>query len=95
MSVDQATVRRIAHLSRIALDEAEVETMRGELNAILAFVEELNEVDVSSVEPMSSVASMRLPMRRDVVSEGGDPAPVLLNAPVSEDGFFLVPKVVE
>ena len=95
MSVDQATVRRIAHLSRIALDEADVPRMQDELNAILAFVEELNEVDVTGIEPMSSVVPMRLKMRQDVVSDGGDAGAILANAPLSEDGFFLVPKVVE
>ena len=95
MSVDQATVRRIAHLARIKLDEADVPQMQGELNAILAFVEELNEVDVAGVEPMSSVTPMAMKKRRDVVSDGGDAAAILANAPASEDGFFVVPKVVE
>ena len=95
MSVDQATVRRIAHLARIKLDEADVPQMQGELNAILAFVEELNEVDVTGVEPMSSVTPMSMKKRQDLVSDGGDVAAILANAPATEDGFFVVPKVVE
>ena len=95
MSVDESTVRRIAHLSRIAIGDADVPRMQGELNAILAFVEQLNEVDVSGVEPMISVTPMRLKMRTDEVTEGGDPARILGNAPASADGFFVVPKVIE
>lgn len=95
MSVDDATVRRIAHLSRIAIGEEDVARMRGELNAILSFVEKLNEVDVSGVEPMSSVTPMLLKKRVDEVTDGGDAARILANAPQTEDGFFLVPKVVE
>ena len=95
MSVDETTVRRIAHLSRIAIDEADVPRMQGELNAMLAFVEQLNEVDVSGVEPMTAVMPMRMKKRRDVVTDGGDRNAVIANAPVTEEGFFLVPKVVE
>jgi len=95
MSVDQATVRRVAHLSRIAVTEDEVAHLQGELNAILAFVEQLNEVDVTGIEPMTSVIPMKLPLRADVVNDGEDAARVLANAPASEDGFFAVPKVVE
>ncbi|MGA0598789.1 Asp-tRNA(Asn)/Glu-tRNA(Gln) amidotransferase subunit GatC [Enterovirga sp. CN4-39] len=95
MSVDQATVRRIARLARIRLDEADVPQMQGELNAILSFVEQLNEVDVSGVEPMTSVIPMAMKMRDDVVTDCGDVASILANAPVTEDGFFVVPKVVE
>lgn len=95
MSVDAATVRRIAHLSRIAIGDEDVERMRGELNAILAFVEQLSEVDVTGVEPMISVTPMRLRMRADAVTDGGDAGRVTANAPRTEDGFFLVPKVVE
>lgn len=95
MSVDQATVRRVAHLARIAVTEDEVAHLQGELNAILAFVDELGEVDVTGVEPMTSVTPMKLPMREDVVNDGGYPARVLANAPAVEDGFFAVPKVVE
>ncbi|HEY1943270.1 MAG TPA: Asp-tRNA(Asn)/Glu-tRNA(Gln) amidotransferase subunit GatC [Roseiarcus sp.] len=95
MSVDQATVRRIAHLARIAVTDAEVPHLQNEINAILAFVEELDAVDVSGVEPMTSVIPMKLPMRDDVVTDGEIEPAVLANAPLSEDGFFLVPKVIE
>ena len=95
MSVDQATVRRIAHLARIAVSEAEVPHLQAEINAILAFVEELGAVDVEGVEPMTSVIPMKLPMRDDVVTDGEIAPLVLANAPLTEDGFFLVPKVVE
>jgi aspartyl-tRNA(Asn)/glutamyl-tRNA(Gln) amidotransferase subunit C len=95
MSVDAETVRRIAHLARIAVAEDEIDHLKGELNAILAFVEQLRAVDVTRVEPMTSVTPMQMPMRADVVTDGGKPEDILRNAPASEDGFFLVPKVVE
>ncbi|MDQ0510683.1 Asp-tRNA(Asn)/Glu-tRNA(Gln) amidotransferase subunit GatC [Ancylobacter amanitiformis] len=95
MSVDQATVRRVAHLARIAVTEDEVAHLQGELNAILAFVDELGEVDTTNVEPMTSVIPMQLPLRADVVNDGFYPDRVLANAPAAEDGFFAVPKVVE
>ena len=95
MSVDAATVRRIAHLARIAVAEDEVERLRGELNAILAFVEQLQEVDVEGVEPMVSVTPMKMKMRADVVTDGDNVEAALGNAPASEDDFYLVPKVVE
>ena len=95
MSVDAATVRRIAHLARIAVADDEVEHLRGELNAILAFVEQLSEVDVAGVEPMTSVTPMTMKKRPDVVTEGGDPEAILKNAPAREGDYFLVPKVVE
>ena len=95
MSVDAATVRRIAHLARIAVAEDEVERLRGELNAILAFVEQLSEVDVTGVEPMTSVTPMQMKRRADAVTAGGDPDAVLRNAPEREGNFFVVPKVVE
>lgn len=95
MSVDQAAVRRIAHLARIAVSEAEVPHLESEINAILAFVEELAKVDVEGVEPMTSVIPMKLPMREDVVTDGEIQQLILANAPLSEDGFFIVPKVVE
>jgi aspartyl-tRNA(Asn)/glutamyl-tRNA(Gln) amidotransferase subunit C len=95
MSIDAATVRRIAHLARIAVQEGEIEHLRGEVNAILGWIEQLQEVNVEGVEPMTSVTPMKLPMRDDVVNDGGDAARVLANAPQSDDGFFLVPKVVE
>lgn len=95
MSVDQATVRRIATLARIAVTDEEVPHLQGELNAILAFVAELDAVDVTGVEPMTSVTPMALPLRRDVITAGGIPDKVLANAPTSEDGYFVVPKVIE
>jgi aspartyl-tRNA(Asn)/glutamyl-tRNA(Gln) amidotransferase subunit C len=95
MSVDQATVRRIAHLARIAVTDAEVPHLQSEINAILAFVEDLAKVDVEGVEPMTSVIPLKLPMREDVVTDGEIQALILANAPLTEDGFFLVPKVVE
>jgi aspartyl-tRNA(Asn)/glutamyl-tRNA(Gln) amidotransferase subunit C len=95
MSVDAATVRRIAHLARIAVADAEVEHLRDELNAMLAFVEQLSEVDVAGVEPMTSVTPMALKMRADEVTDGGIPDDIVKNAPASEDHFFLVPKVIE
>jgi aspartyl-tRNA(Asn)/glutamyl-tRNA(Gln) amidotransferase subunit C len=95
MSVDAATVRRIAHLARIAVAEDEVEHLREELNAILAFVEQLSEVDVEGVEPMTSVIPMAMKKRPDEVTDGGIPDDILKNAPAAQDGFFAVPKVVE
>jgi aspartyl-tRNA(Asn)/glutamyl-tRNA(Gln) amidotransferase subunit C len=95
MSVDAATVRRIAHLARIAVAEQEVEHLGGEINAILAFVEQLAEVDVAEVEPMTSVTPMQMKRRSDLVTVGGDPDAVLRNAPAREGNFFAVPKVVE
>ena len=95
MSVDQAAVRRIARLARIAVDESEIPHLQGEINAILSFVEELSAVNVEGVEPMTSVIPMKLPMREDVVTDGEIAGKVLANAPMSEDGFFLVPKVIE
>lgn len=95
MSVDAATVRRIAHLARIAVAEEEVEHLKGELNAMLAFVEQLQEVDVAGVEPMTSVMPMAMKKRHDVVNDGGDAGAVLSNAPMTEEDYFLVPKVIE
>jgi aspartyl-tRNA(Asn)/glutamyl-tRNA(Gln) amidotransferase subunit C len=95
MSVDQATVRRIARLARIAVTDQEVPHLQGELNAILGFVEQLNEVKVDGVEPMTSVTPMAMKKRQDVVADGNYPEQVLKNAPVREDGYFVVPKVVE
>ncbi len=95
MSVDQATVRRVAHLARIAVREEELEPLQGELNAILAFVEQLADLDVSAIEPMTGVIPLELPMREDVVTDGHYPEKILANAPQSEGGFFTVPKVVE
>jgi len=95
MSVDAATVRRVAHLARIAVAEDEVEHLRGELNAMLAFVGQLAKVDVAGVEPMTSVTPMAMKMRKDEVTEGGIADAIMANAPAREDHFFLVPKVVE
>jgi aspartyl-tRNA(Asn)/glutamyl-tRNA(Gln) amidotransferase subunit C len=95
MSVDAATVRRIAHLARIAVADDEVEHLQGEINAVLAFVEQLQEVNVDGVEPMTSVTPMKLKQRGDVVTDGGIADDIVKNAPATEDNFFLVPKVVE
>jgi len=95
MSVDKATVRRIAKLARIALPEERVEPMMAELNGILGWIEQLQEVNVEGVEPMTSVVTHKLKMREDVVTAGGDAAAIVANAPQSEDNFFVVPKVVE
>ncbi len=95
MSVDQATVKRVARLARIKVKDEDVPRLAGELNAILAFVEQLNEVDVSGVEPLTSVVAMKMKMRDDVVTDGGIPKDVTKNAPATEDDFFMVPKVVE
>ena len=95
MSVDKDTVRRIARLARIALEEERVEPMVNELNGIFAWVEQLGEVDVTGVAPMTSVVEQKLKMRDDKVTAGGDAAAVTANAPSSEDHFFVVPKVVE
>jgi aspartyl-tRNA(Asn)/glutamyl-tRNA(Gln) amidotransferase subunit C len=95
MSVDAITVRRIAHLARIAVLDDEVPHLQGELNAMLAFVEQLSEVDVEGVEPMTSVTPMQMKKRADVVDNGEIADKVVANAPSSEDHFFLVPKVVE
>lgn len=95
MSVDQATVRRIARLARIAITDEETPHLQNELNAILAFVEELNAVDVEGVEPMTSVTPMKLRMRADVVTDHAGAEIVVANAPAHEKNFFIVPKVVE
>jgi aspartyl-tRNA(Asn)/glutamyl-tRNA(Gln) amidotransferase subunit C len=95
MSVDAEAVRRIAHLARIAVADEEVEQVRGEISAVLAFVEQLAEVDVTGVEPMTSVSPMEMKKRQDVVTDGGDADAILKNAPAREDNYFLVPKVVE
>ncbi|GAB1582274.1 MULTISPECIES: Asp-tRNA(Asn)/Glu-tRNA(Gln) amidotransferase subunit GatC [Phyllobacteriaceae] len=95
MSVDLSTVKRVAHLARIAVSDEDAERMTGELNAILGFVEQLNEVDVSGVEPMTSVTPIAMRMREDVVTDGNKAADIVANAPVTEENFFVVPKVVE
>ena len=95
MSIDAATVRRIAHLARVAVADDEVEHLRGEINSILSFVEQLSEVNVEGVEPMTSVTPMVMKKRADVVTDGNNADAVLRNAPVAENNYFLVPKVVE
>jgi aspartyl-tRNA(Asn)/glutamyl-tRNA(Gln) amidotransferase subunit C len=95
MSVDADTVRRVARLARIAVAKDEVDNLKGELNAILAFVEQLSEVDVAGVEPMTSVTPMAMKAREDKVTDGGIADQIIANAPAHEHHFFLVPKVVE
>jgi aspartyl-tRNA(Asn)/glutamyl-tRNA(Gln) amidotransferase subunit C len=95
MSIDTATVRHIAHLARIAVTDDEVERLKGEINDVLAFVEQLSEADVASVEPMTSVTPMAMKKRPDVVSDGEIADDIVRNAPAAQDHFFLVPKVVE
>lgn len=95
MSVDLATVKRVAHLARIALSDEEADRMMGELNGILGFVEQLSEVDVSDVEPMTSVTPMAMKKRQDVVTDGDKADDIVANAPETDRDFFLVPKVVE
>ncbi len=95
MTVDQGTAAKVAKLARIAVEEEALPALADEFNAILGFVEQLNEVDVEGVEPMVSVTPMRLKRREDVVTEGGMADAVLENAPDAREGFFAVPKVVE
>lgn len=95
MSIDIDTARRVAHLARIRVEESELPALAGELSNILTFMEQLNEVDVEGVEPMTSVTPMRLKRRQDVVTEGEMQDKILKNAPDAREGFFAVPKVVE
>jgi aspartyl-tRNA(Asn)/glutamyl-tRNA(Gln) amidotransferase subunit C len=95
MSVDIATVKRVARLARLAVSDEDAARMKGELNAILGFVEQLNEVDVADVEPMTSVMPMAMKKRDDVVTDGAKPDDIMANAPASDENYFLVPKVVE
>ena len=95
MSVDVETVKRVAKLARIAVDEEKAQRMQGELNTILGFVEQLNEVDVDGIEPMTSVVQTTMKKRVDAVTDGDKVKAVTVNAPASEDGFFMVPKVIE
>lgn len=95
MSVDTATVKRVARLARIAVSEEDAARVTGELNTILGFVEQLNEVDVSGVEPMTSVIPMEMRKRQDAVTDGGKADDIVANAPATDENFFLVPKVVE
>ncbi len=95
MSIDKETARKVAKLARIKVEEDALDALAGEFNAILGFVEQLNEVDVGGVEPMTSVTPMRLKRREDVVTDGDQQDKVLSNAPDAREGFFAVPKVVE
>ena len=95
MSVDEATVRRIAHLARIAVSDEEAAALQGDLSTILNWVEQLNEVDVENVEPLTSVVDVSMRLRADEVTDGGYPDNVVANAPVKDEHFFIVPKVVE
>lgn len=95
MAIDAATVRKVARLARIAEPEDRIEPLAKELSGILAWIEQLAEVDTDGVEPMTSAVAVAAPMRDDVVSDGGNAARVLANAPKTVDGFFVVPKVVE
>ncbi len=95
MSLDKATVAKIARLARLRVADTALEPMAGELNKIIAFVEQLKEVDTTDVPPMTSAVAMRLRLRPDVVTDGGKPQDILSNAPETIDGFFVVPKVIE
>jgi aspartyl-tRNA(Asn)/glutamyl-tRNA(Gln) amidotransferase subunit C len=95
MSIDRETARKVAHLARIRVEEGDLDALASEFNTILGFIEQLQEVDVAGVEPMVSVTPMRLKRREDVVTDGGQQAKVLANAPDAREGFFAVPKVVE
>lgn len=95
MAIDAATVRKVARLARIAEPEEKLEPLAKELSGIMNWIEQLNEVDTDGVEPMTTSVATTLPMRDDVVTDGGDPARVLINAPKSASDFFIVPKVVE
>jgi aspartyl-tRNA(Asn)/glutamyl-tRNA(Gln) amidotransferase subunit C len=95
MALDEKTVARIARLARIAVPEGELEPLAGELSHILGWIEQLNEVDTEGVAPMTSVVAMRLAWREDRVTDGGQAEAILANAPARQDGYFVVPKVVE
>ena len=95
MSIDAATVRKVARLARIRLGDGEAESLSAELSGILTWIEQLNEVDVEGVAPMASTEAVSLPLREDVVTDGGYPDAILFNAPERIGDFFAVPKVVE
>ncbi|MCB1340280.1 MAG: Asp-tRNA(Asn)/Glu-tRNA(Gln) amidotransferase subunit GatC [Pseudooceanicola sp.] len=95
MSIDESTAARVAKLARIKVEPAALPHLASEFNTILGFIEQLNEVDVDGVEPMTSVTPMRLKRRPDIVTDGGRPDKILSNAPDAREGFFAVPKVVE
>lgn len=94
-TIDEATVRRIAHLARVKISSQEAQSLQRELNGILAWVEELKAIPTDGVEPLTSAGTATPRMRADVVTDGGRPAEIVKNAPKSEDNFFLVPKVIE
>ncbi len=95
MAIDADVVRKVARLARIAEPEEKLAPLAAELNGIISWIEQLNEVDTDGVEPMTTSVAMTLPMREDEVTDGGNPAAVLGNAPRTDKGFFIVPKVVE
>ena len=95
MSISEADARKVAHLARIAVTDDALPALAADLNGILHFMEQLNEVDVDGIEPMTGVEKMRLKRREDVVTDGNQQAAVLANAPDAREGFFAVPKVVE
>jgi aspartyl-tRNA(Asn)/glutamyl-tRNA(Gln) amidotransferase subunit C len=95
MAIDAATVRKVAKLARLREPEERLDALAQELNGIMSWIEQLSEVDTDGVEPMTSVVAVKLPLREDVVTEGGDASRILSNAPKAIDGFFVVPKVVE
>ena len=95
MAIDVDTVRKVAALAHIRQDEARLAPLAAELSGIMTWIEQLAEVDTTNVEPMTSAVAVKLPYREDVVTDGGDPAPILANAPAARRGFFVVPKVVE
>ena len=95
MAIDKETARKVAHLARIRVAEGDLDRLAGELSHILGFMEQLNEVDIDGVEPMTSVSPMALKRRDDVVNDGGYAEKILSNAPDAREGFFAVPKVVE
>lgn len=95
MQINEATVKKIAKLARIKVTDQETKSLEGELSSILSWVEQLNEVDTDDVEPLTSVVETTMKKREDVVTDGGYASRVTTNAPLSEDNFFVVPKVVE
>jgi aspartyl-tRNA(Asn)/glutamyl-tRNA(Gln) amidotransferase subunit C len=95
MAIDSETVRKVAKLAHIRIEESRLEPLAAELSGILKWIEQLDEVDTDGVSPMTSAVAVAAPMREDVVTDGGDVAAILANAPRSRDGFFVVPKVVE
>ena len=95
MSIDKETAARVAYLARIRVEDADLPKLAEEFSAIMGFIEQLNEVDVEGVEPMTSVTPMRLKRRKDIVNDGNQPEKIMANAPDAREGFFAVPKVVE